>query len=136
MAQDNAQALTWLQRAAEQNHADAQVTLGIMYREGRGTAVDPAASVAWLRRAAEQNAFAGQFNLAIAYYSGIGVPRDRVLAYMWLVVAEQSARSEDEIQSLVEGQAIEREDLSTEDLIKAQALAQKCIAATFKNCGV
>ena len=40
VAKDDAQALTWVARAADQSNADAQTTLGFMYAEGRGVTKD------------------------------------------------------------------------------------------------
>ena len=54
VSQDAAEAVTWFRRAAEQGHAGAQFTLGVMYAAGEGVPEDDVEAVAWFRRAAEQ----------------------------------------------------------------------------------
>ncbi len=46
-------AAAWLHRAADQGHAQAQYTLGLMYYKGYGVAQDPRQAAAWWRRAAD-----------------------------------------------------------------------------------
>ena len=47
-------AAAWLRRAADQGHAQAQYTLGLMYLKGSGVAKDEQEAVVWIRRAADQ----------------------------------------------------------------------------------
>jgi hypothetical protein len=47
--QDDAEAVQWYRKAAEQGHADAQHNLGLMYMEGRGVKQDDAEAVKWWR---------------------------------------------------------------------------------------
>uniref|UniRef100_UPI00260B7424 tetratricopeptide repeat protein n=1 Tax=uncultured Neisseria sp. TaxID=237778 RepID=UPI00260B7424 len=54
--QDDAQAVQWYRRAAEQGHAQAQVLLGVMYENGQGVRQDYAQAAQWYRRAKEQGA--------------------------------------------------------------------------------
>jgi len=54
VAQDDAQALAWLHKAADQGNAGGQTNLGFMYAEGRGVAQDDAQAVMWWRKAADQ----------------------------------------------------------------------------------
>ena len=51
---DDAEAVRWWRRAAEQGDARAQYSLGAMYANGKGIAEDDAEAVRWWRRAAEQ----------------------------------------------------------------------------------
>lgn len=51
---DDAQAAYWYRKAAEQGIAEAQFSLGSIYRNGRGVPKDEAEAVRWLRMAAEQ----------------------------------------------------------------------------------
>ncbi len=50
--QDDAQALVWLRKAADQGSADAQGVLGKMYRDGRGVPQDYVRAHMWLNLAA------------------------------------------------------------------------------------
>lgn len=49
---DEAQAVVWYRRAAEQGHASAQFSLGLMYAEGRGVAKDLVQAFMWYGLAA------------------------------------------------------------------------------------
>ena len=51
---DYAAALKELRPAAEQGHADAQYSLGLMYAEGQGVPTDDTEVAKWFRKAAEQ----------------------------------------------------------------------------------
>jgi TPR repeat protein len=57
--QDDAEALKWWRKAAEQGDATAQTNLGFMYDSfmydiGRGVPQDDAEALKWYRKAAEQ----------------------------------------------------------------------------------
>jgi len=54
VAKDEAQAVQWYRKAAEQGDASAQTDLGVMYRDGRGVTADQALALHWFRKAAEQ----------------------------------------------------------------------------------
>ena len=47
-------ALKWFEQAAQQNHAEAQYSLGAMYRNGQGVAVDKSKAYIWFNLAAAQ----------------------------------------------------------------------------------
>ena len=52
--QDNAEAVKWWHKAAEQGHAGAQLSLGTMYNLGLGVAKNTAEAIKWWRKAADQ----------------------------------------------------------------------------------
>ena len=56
MAQDKKQAVHWYTKAAEQDDADAQQNLSVMYARGEGVARDAAKSRYWARKARESRA--------------------------------------------------------------------------------
>src|SRR6266566_4148233 len=87
MAKDEAEAVKWFRKAAEQNVADAQFSLGVCYANGRGVTKDDAEAVKWFRKAAEQNYARAQYNLGVCYDSGEGVAKDEVEAYKWWLLA-------------------------------------------------
>ena len=72
--QDDAEAVIWYRRAAEQGHAGAQYSLGRMYDIGRGAPEDDAEAVRWFRLAAEQGHAGAQYSLGLMYDDGLGVP--------------------------------------------------------------
>ena len=85
--QDDAEAVKWYRKAAEQGVAKAQFNLGVMSYKGRGVPQDDADAVRWYRKAAEQGHASAQFNLGLMYDKGRGVPQDYLLAHMWLNLA-------------------------------------------------
>jgi TPR repeat protein len=87
VAQNDATAATWFQRAAEQGDAAAQYNLGASYAEGLGVAKDDVAAAKWFRRAADQGMAYAQLNLGLLCAAGHGVPKDDVEAVKWLELA-------------------------------------------------
>ena len=87
MPQDDAEAVAWFRRAAEQGAAWAQYELGNRYHYGSGVPQDDAEAVAWYRRAAERGDSWAQFVLGLRYADGQGVPQDHTLAHMWFIIA-------------------------------------------------
>jgi TPR repeat protein len=81
--QDDAKAMEWFTKAAEQGHPDAQYKLGVMYSFGQGAAQDAVLAVNWFRKAAEQGMPAAQYCLGVMYGTGQGVPLDPVAAAEW-----------------------------------------------------
>jgi len=77
----------WIRKAAMQQDADAQVTLGVMRANGAGVPQDYARAAAWFRTAAAQGDPDAQFDLGLLYLRGDGVPRDYVQAYAWFDAA-------------------------------------------------
>ena len=51
---DAVQAADWMQKAAQQGHAEAQYNLAVMYNEGRGIPSDRMKAKAWLKKAIGQ----------------------------------------------------------------------------------
>ena len=83
VAKDEAEAVKWFRKAAEQNVADAQFSLGVCYANGRGVAEDDAESVKWFRKAAEQNDARAQAALGVRYAKGQGVAKNKAEAVKW-----------------------------------------------------
>ena len=85
VAQDNAQALMWLRKAADRGdgYAQAQNDLGSMYYLGQGVAQDYAQALAWVRKAVGQGNSDAQCNLGTMYYLGRGVAQDYAQAVAW-----------------------------------------------------
>lgn len=53
VARDEAVAVEWFRKSAEQGDATAQRVLGTMYADGRGVAQDETAAIEWYRKSAE-----------------------------------------------------------------------------------
>ena len=83
MANDDAEAVRWYKKAAEQGHAGAQKNLGWMYEHGRGVPRDDAEAVRWYRKAAEQGHAGAQCTLGRMYEYGRGLTKDCIQAAVW-----------------------------------------------------
>jgi TPR repeat protein len=83
VAKDVVEAVKWLRKAAEQNHAPAQFKLGWCYANGQGAAQDAVEAVKWYRKAAEQNNANAQCGLGCCYLLGQGVETDEAGAVEW-----------------------------------------------------
>jgi TPR repeat protein len=83
VAKDQAGAVKWYRKAAEQNLAVAQLGLGWCYAYGQSVAKDEVEAVKWWRKAAEQNLADAQSSLAWCYANGQGVAKDEVEAVKW-----------------------------------------------------
>lgn len=75
-----AAAKTWLERAANQGHVDAQTTLGLLlFQNG-----EQADGVRWLKKAAEHDEPRAQLVYGTALVNGDGVTQDPVLGYAYV----------------------------------------------------
>jgi TPR repeat protein len=81
---DDAEAVKWLRKAADQDNAAGERYLAEMYFKGRGVPADNAEAAKWLRLAAEQGDAQSQHNLAVLYTQGLGVPRNLKEALKWM----------------------------------------------------
>lgn len=127
VAQDNAQALMWLRKAADRGdgYAQAQNDLGSMYYLGQGVAQDYAQAVAWYRKAAEQGSAAAQNNLGTIYYQGEGVPQDYVLAHMWFNLAASGAADASDRDQSVKNRNLAAAVMTPVQIAEAQRLARE-----------
>lgn len=76
-------AVHWLRKAAAQNHAEAMLQLGKLYRSGIGLTQNYALAAQWIRAAALTGDSEAMVELGGLYRSGIGVERDPIQAYVW-----------------------------------------------------
>ena len=75
--------LAEIKALAEKGDADAQYTLGLVYRTGAGLPRDYQAAAKWYRKAAEQGDTRAQIGLGVMYERGEGVPQDYKESYKW-----------------------------------------------------
>jgi len=116
-------ALEKLKPLAEQGNADAQFTLGLMYREGKGVPQDVKEATAWLSKAAEQGQTEAQENLGLSYAKGLGVERDWVQADKWFGIAAASGK-----ESAIKNQKVVEVHMQPENIAEANKLAQEWLA--------
>ncbi|HUA98915.1 MAG TPA: tetratricopeptide repeat protein [Terracidiphilus sp.] len=82
-------ALADLLPLAKNGHAESQMLLAHMYRNGEGATVSFEEAAHWTRLAAEQGDAEAQFNLGVIYDDGIGVSEDIGEALCWYRRAAQ-----------------------------------------------
>lgn len=87
---DDAQAVKWWRKSAEQGNPHAQYDLAMAYHEGTGgLQKSDKKSVEWFRKGAEKGEARSQYNLGIAYYNGLGIKKDRAQAMQWFQKAAE-----------------------------------------------
>ncbi|MBN1664964.1 MAG: sel1 repeat family protein [Deltaproteobacteria bacterium] len=91
---------------AEKGSAEAQYTLGWIYREGVGLPGNPQEALTWYRKSAGQNNAKAQFALGNMYLEGIGVPANPAEALVWhQKSAETEIKARAKLRELYEGGA-------------------------------
>jgi len=114
---------------AEKGDADAQYNLALMYRFGKGVPENDTEAVKWYRKAAEQGHAKAQSNLGYMYDHGEGVPENKIKAYLWYSLAK--AQGNEVAKTNLE---ITKNQITKEQIAKAQELASKCWESEFKDC--
>ena len=79
-----AQSFNDVKKSAEQGHAVAQYTLGVMYHKGDGTLTDMKQALYWFEKSAKQGYEDAQYNLGLMYYNGDGTLIDKKQAAIWI----------------------------------------------------
>jgi TPR repeat protein len=118
--EDDAEAVKWYRKAAEQGNASAQYYLGFMYANGEGVPQDDAEAEKWHRKAAEQGFSFAQVGLGMMYLSGEGVPEDDVAAYAWFSVAAASGDDDGR-----ENRDDIKDELTPSQIEKGEAMARE-----------
>ncbi len=131
VAQDYKAAVKWYTLAAEQGIAGAQYNIALIYDNGKGVAKDYRTAAKWYTLAAEQGSAFAQNNLGVMYEYGQGVAQDYVKAHMWYNIAAIDGSAE---KSAPNRDAIGKQ-MTPAQIARAQELAAKCVAQSFKNCG-
>jgi S1-C subfamily serine protease len=118
IAKDDALAVKWYRKAAEQGNAQAQCNLGTMYADGKGVVEDDALAVKWYRKAAEQADAQAQHNLGVMYATGQGIAVDFVAAYIWFDLAAAQGQEHSK-----EAKRIVTKEMTREQIAEAQKLS-------------
>lgn len=88
--QQKAEAISWLQKAAEGKNPAAMQRLGFLYTYGKGVNKDVEKGVSLTRQAAEANDPNAQIDLGFDYANGIGVEKDYQQSLAWYEKAQQN----------------------------------------------
>lgn len=87
---DQAQAVVWLRKSAEQGNIEAQGNLGLNYLyDHPGVARDIDQALVWMRKAADQGDIRSEITLANFYSVGMHVPKDAAQALAWYIKAAE-----------------------------------------------
>ena len=121
---NDAEAISWYRKAAEQDDAVAQFNLGVMY--AKGVSPNHAEAALWYRCAADHGLAGAQFNLGMMYVDGHGVTQDYVLAHMWLSLAAEGGAS----------QAVAERDRVGRSLSARQRARSRQLAGEWRAQGV
>ena len=127
---DFATALREWKPLAEQGFADAQFTLGWMYKKGQGIPQDYKTALKWFRLAAKQGYAHAQSDLGVMYGKGQGVLQDYVRAHMWWNIAASSGES----KNASNNRDIVAKKMNSNQIEKAQKLARECVRKKYKGC--
>ena len=127
--EDDKEAVKWYRLAAEQGNAEGQFNLGTMYARGEGVIENYKEVVKWYRLAAEQGYADAQSHLAYMHANGQGVIQDNVYAHMWWnIAASNGSESAKKVKDILV------EDMTPQDISKAQDLARECVKKNYKDC--
>ncbi len=122
---DNATTIRELRLLCEQGDANAQFSLGAMYRNGLGVPQDEAEAVGWWRKAAEQGNTKAQYNLGVMYGNGEGVPQDYVQAHMWYNLAASRFPPGEDHDKAVKNRDIVAKRMTPAQISEAHKLARE-----------
>ncbi len=78
---------------AKTGNANAQIGIGLMYKEGLGVIQDDKEAVKWFRLAAEQGRVEAQHSLGSMYNNGQGVLQDYKEAVKWYRLAAEQGHA-------------------------------------------
>jgi hypothetical protein len=128
-AKDDAAAMIWAHRAADQGHAEAQDFIGFAYLRGSVVKRNTALAFAYFTAAAEKSP-AGAFNLGQCYYGAQGTEQDCPKALAWWEKAAERGHGRAAAAAAMafhSGEGVPR------DAAKARELAER--AAQLGNAG-
>ena len=120
IVKNEAEAVKWFRRAAEQGHVLAQYNLGLSYYNGEGVVKNEAEAAKWYRKAAEQGDADAQCKLGNCYRDGYGIVKNDIIAYKWFLLStaqgNQTAKKNMEVaeKKLTPEQRAEGQRLATE----------------------
>ena len=105
--------------SAEQEIAEAQGNLGVMYHDGLRVKQDHKEAAKWYRLAAGQGNAQAQGVLGLMYHFGDGVPKDYVLAHMWINLAASNGE-----EDAIEKRNLVEKEMTPEEIEKAKEMAR------------
>ena len=76
-------AKSWLEKASDQEHKDAQNYMGILYDQGRGTTKNYKKAFEYFQKSATNGNSYAKYNVGLYHFNGYGMPRNRIKAKPW-----------------------------------------------------
>ena len=101
-----------------------------MYNFSEGVPQDYKEAVKWYTLAANQGNANAQINLGNRYYYSQGVFTDFIIAHMWLNIAAANG-----YEPAAKKRKTVAENMTSEDISKAQAMARVCMNSNDEKCG-
>jgi len=117
-----------LQELAPAGDAEAQFTLGDMYRWGDIGPANFEKALYWYTRAARQGNVDAMLGLAGMYGHGQGVTQDKVAAYRWLILASSQHLDEKSAAIVADARDSLGKHLTAEQIEAALAEARSFVA--------
>ena len=111
VTKDYFEALNWMRRAADLNHAGAQAKLGYLYTQGIAVQQDYEQAFQWFSKAAQQGDIDGQYNLGIFYLNGWGAKQDKTMAAQYLAAA--SAQGDESAEQMLQSLLLPQQQQTT-----------------------
>ena len=87
--QSYSEAAKWYKKASAQGSAEAQLSLGYLYIQGKGVAKNDAEAFKLFKQAALQGVDKAQYNVGLCYKGGDGVEKNTKEAFNWFLKAAQ-----------------------------------------------
>jgi len=97
---NEAEAVSWYRKSAEQGNAKGQIDLAFMYENGKGVQKNQAEAFKWYLAAADHDVTSdrshihaiadARYALARMYEDGRGVKKDKITAIMWFLLAKDA----------------------------------------------
>jgi len=89
VSKDLGKAFFWFEKAANQNHAEAQYYYATFILNGYATAKSPEKSITWFEKSAQQGNINAQNSLGILYMVGLGTKINYAESFKWLQKAAE-----------------------------------------------
>ena len=118
-----AAAQSYLKIATTYGHPAAQYALGVMSIKGEGVKKNPGQGLKWLMASARKRYAPAEAYLGDLYWSGQIVNADRTRAVMWYILAQQSARPEENPEIFSRARQLEA-SVGEDERIEAEARAK------------
>ena len=120
-----------LKASAVVGNVDAQLMIGMAYKNANIVASNCKEGVRWLKLAASNGNEVAQQNLGTLYFEGECIPKNYIYGYMWSSLSVAQTGTEI-FKRILDGYAVNK--MTREQVSEAQRLASVCYINNYKNC--